>query len=98
MNLNEILGLVKRPGRYIGGETNAYNKPWDDTSLKVCLIFPDLYEIGMSHQGLLILYDLLNRSGDILADRCYCPDLDMEGYLKASGRHLFGLETRRPLK
>ena len=98
MNLSEILSLVKRPGRYIGGEINAYKKPWEEVELRVCLIFPDLYEIGMSHQGLLILYDLLNRSEKILADRCYCPDLDMERYLRESGKCLFGLETKRPLK
>ena len=98
MNLQEILGLVNKPGRYIGGEKNAWNKPWSQADIRTCCIFPDLYEIGMSHQGLLILYDIINRQEHLLADRCYCPDLDMENLLRKHSKALFGLETRRPLK
>ena len=97
MNINEILGLVKRPGRYIGGEKNAFNKPWEEAKMRICCIFPDLYEIGMSHQGLLILYDILNRKNRFLADRCYCPDTDLEKLLKENRIPLTGLETERPL-
>ncbi len=97
MNLHEILSLVNKPGRYIGGEKNACNKRWDETRLRMCCIFPDLYEIGMSHQGLLILYDIINRQEALLADRCYCPDTDMEMLLKKSGLPIFGLETRKSL-
>ncbi len=97
MNLQEILSLVNKPGRYLGGEKNAWNKPWNEARLKMCCIFPDLYEIGMSHQGLLILYDIINRQEGFLADRCYCPDMDMEGLLRKNGLPLFGLETRKPL-
>ncbi len=97
MNYYEILGLVKKPGRYIGGEVNAWQKNWQEADLRVCCIFPDLYEIGMSHQGLLILYDILNRCETILADRCYCPDIDLESLLKQHNMPLVSLESKRPL-
>ncbi len=97
MKIEEILSLVNKPGRYIGGEKNAWQKAWDKASTRVCCIFPDLYEIGMSHQGLLILYDLINRQTDLLADRCYCPDTDMEALMARHNLVLYGLETRMPL-
>jgi len=97
MKIQEILSLVNRPGRYIGGEKNAWNKSWEEASTRVCCIFPDLYEIGMSHQGLLILYDLINRTSGLLADRCYCPDTDLEALLASHNLPLYGLETSKPL-
>ncbi|GAB4345015.1 MAG: TIGR03960 family B12-binding radical SAM protein [Desulfobulbaceae bacterium] len=61
-------------------------------------MFPDLYEIGMSHFGLQILYHILNREKGIAAERCYCPDIDMEQELRRRGLPLFSLESRRPLR
>ncbi len=96
-SVEAILPLVKKPGRYIGGELNAVNKPWDEASVHFCLIFPDLYEIGMSHQGLQILYHILNEDERFLAQRCYAPDIDFEEQLRTSGLPLFALESHRPL-
>ena len=97
MKLQEILSLCRKPGRYIGREKNAYHKPWDQVDVRSACIFPDLYEIGMSHLGLQILYDIINRTSWALADRAYCPDTDLETYLRSEGISLFGLESRRPL-
>ncbi|MGQ9744889.1 MAG: TIGR03960 family B12-binding radical SAM protein [Dissulfurimicrobium sp.] len=97
-NIYSILPFIKRPAQYLGNEVNARHKPWDEASVKVALIFPDLYEIGMSHLGLQILYHILNDTPWALADRAYCPDRDMETALKERGLPLFGIESRRPLR
>ncbi|MBU0946308.1 MAG: TIGR03960 family B12-binding radical SAM protein [Proteobacteria bacterium] len=91
------LPFVNKPGRYLGLEYNSANKAWEKGSLSCALVFPDLYEIGMSHQGLQILYHLLNREEHILADRCYCPDKDMEALLREKGLPLCALESGRSL-
>jgi radical SAM family uncharacterized protein/radical SAM-linked protein len=97
-DIYELLPFIKRPGQYLGNEVNARRKAWDEASVKTALIFPDLYEIGMSHLGLHILYHILNDTPWALADRAYCPDRDMEGRLKERGIPLFGIESRRPLR
>ncbi len=97
MKIQEILSLCRKPGRYIGREKNAFNKPWQEVDIRSACVFPDLYEIGMSHMGLQILYEIINKSSWALADRAYCPDTDLEYHLRAQGVDLFGLETRRPL-
>lgn len=97
MNIDDILPLVNRPSRYSGNELNIVKKDWQQVSLRVALIFPDLYEIGMSHQGLQILYHLLNGQPDVLAERAYTPAPDMEKLLRDRGRPLFSLETHHPL-
>ena len=84
MNNMNILPFISKPGRYLGHEYNAVTRSWSDAHLHCALIFPDLYEIGMSHQGLQILYHILNGRPDILAERCYCPDIDVEKLLTAS--------------
>lgn len=96
-SIEAILPLVKKPGRYIGGERNSINKPWSGADVHFCLIFPDLYEIGMSHQGLQILYHILNRDDRFLAQRCYAPDIDFEARLRTTDQPLFALESHRPL-
>jgi radical SAM family uncharacterized protein/radical SAM-linked protein len=97
INLNHILPLVRKPGRYVGGEHNTARKNWDRAEVRFALVFPDLYEIGMAHQGLQILYHILNSKEHLLAERCYVPDLDMEQQLRRHGLPLFSLESRRPL-
>ena len=92
-----LFSLVKKSSRYIGLEWNLIRKEWNDVDLHMALAFPDLYEIGMSHQGLQILYDIVNRRPDLLAERVYAPDLDMEELLRSKGIPLFSLESRRPL-
>ncbi len=98
MDIISILPRVKRPSRYIGTETNARRKPWEGADIRAALIFPDLYEIGMSHMGLQILYAILNDLEWCLADRSYCPDTDMEGLMRRHNIPAWGVESRRPLK
>ncbi len=88
---------VQKPGRYLGGEYRSIVKPWADTPIRVALAFPDAYEIGMSHLGLRILYQALNRDPRILAERVFAPWLDMEAELRERGLPLVSLESARPL-
>ncbi len=92
-----VLSSITRPGRYLGHEYNSVRKVWESAQLRFALIFPDLYEIGMSHQGLQILYHLLNNREHFLADRCYCPDIDLERLLRQKEQPLTSLESAHPL-
>jgi hypothetical protein len=78
--LDRILANVQKPARYIGGEYNSIMKNWDDPAIatKIALAFPDVYDLGMSNLGLAILYDVLNKRDDVLAERVYVPWPDME--------------------
>ncbi|MDR3628786.1 MAG: TIGR03960 family B12-binding radical SAM protein [Desulfocapsaceae bacterium] len=98
MENTRILPFISKPGRYLGHEYNVSVRSWSDTRLHCVLIFPDIYEIGMSHQGLQILYHILNGRPDILAERCYCPDRDVEKLLKAGNLPLPSLETDHSLR
>lgn len=93
----ELLPFVNKPGRYIGGEFNVSGPAAGRGKISCALVFPDLYEIGMSHQGLQILYHILNGHPDIDAERCYCPAPDAEALLKARRLPLVSLESGRPL-
>ena len=95
---NEILHQVNRPARYTGGEWNSIVKDWDTTPIRIALAYPDAYEIGMSNMAVPILYDILNRQPDVLAERVYAPWVDMEALMRQRGIPLFSLENRRPLK
>ena len=94
--LERILPTVEKPGRYVGGELNQVVKDWTD-NIRVALVFPDIYEIGMSNLGLAILYDLINQRPDALAERAYAPWMDMESALRSSSTPLYSLETNHPL-
>ncbi|MDI6870534.1 MAG: TIGR03960 family B12-binding radical SAM protein [Bacillota bacterium] len=95
--LSEVLPRVKKPARYTGNELNAVHKPASaGLSVRVLLAFPDLYEVGMSHLGLKILYDLINRRTDAVAERVYAPDTDLEEELRKRRLPLFSLETTSP--
>ncbi|UCG84616.1 MAG: TIGR03960 family B12-binding radical SAM protein [Dehalococcoidia bacterium] len=96
--LDSILSRVVKPARYVGGEWNSIRKVWDSTEIKVVITYPDLYEIGMSNLGLAIIYDLLNRQEDVLAERVFVPWIDLEAELRSQGIPLFSLESRRPIK
>jgi len=98
MELDRILRNVARPARYAGGEWNSIVKEWKEDQVKVALVYPDVYEVGMSNLGLQILYDLLNQRDDIVAERCYAPWMDMEAEMRREGVPLFSLESRRPLR
>jgi radical SAM family uncharacterized protein len=93
--LEEILPGVQKPTRYLGIERNLVRKPWDDVDVRVALAFPDAYEIGMSHQGTRILYHLVNRRDDALAERTFAPMPDMAEALRVAGLPLFTLENYR---
>ena len=97
MTESTFFSRVHKPGRYLGSEYHSTTKNWEQAELRCGLIFPDLYEIGMSHQGLQILYHILNRRDNYLAERCYCPDRDVEQLLRAENRPLSALESGRPL-
>ncbi len=95
--LERILPAVRKPARYTGGEWNSVVKDWTTCQVRWALAFPDIYEIGMSNFGLAILYDVLNREPDVLAERVFAPWTDMEQALRAADLPLFGLESRRSL-
>ncbi len=95
--LDRILPLVKKPARYAGGEWNAVRKDWETVEYRVAFAFPDVYEVGMSHLGLQILYDIVNRRSDTLMERVFAPWTDMEEIMREHGIPLFALESRRPL-
>jgi len=94
----DILPHVEKPSRYLGTEHNAVHKDWERTAVRMALAFPDLYEIGMSHLGLSILYGLVNEREDSLLERVFAPAPDMEGELRRRGLPLFSLESYRPLR
>ncbi len=96
--LERILPDVSKPGRYTGGELNSILKDWAGAGLKVCLAFPDVYEIGTPNLGLAILYDLINRRDDMLAERAFVPWSDMETAMRETGMPLFALESKRPVR
>lgn len=96
--LDKVLYKVTNPTRYIGNEWNAIKKEWTEDRLKVVLAFPDIYEIGMSHLGLKILYHLLNKEDDILCERTYAPWVDLEKLMREKGIPLFSLETKHAIK
>jgi radical SAM family uncharacterized protein/radical SAM-linked protein len=92
-----FLTKVRRPAQYLGGEDGQVRKDWDAASARMCLAFPDLYEIGMSHLGFRILYGALNDDPRFLAERAYAVWSDMESELRAHGVPLVSLENARPL-
>jgi radical SAM family uncharacterized protein len=92
-----ILPKVAKPARYTGHEWNSVVKDWDQVEVKVALAYPDIYEVGMSNLGLMILYDILNREEGVLAERVYAPWIDMEQAMRRAGIPLYSLESRRPL-
>jgi len=95
---SNILQQVTKPARYTGGEWNSIVKDWESTDIKVALVYPDLYEIGMSNMALPILYEILNGQPDVLAERVYAPWVDMEAALRKAGIPLLSLESKHPLK
>jgi radical SAM family uncharacterized protein/radical SAM-linked protein len=92
-----FLEKVAKPTRYTGAEYGAVKKDWSAVDARVCLAFPDIYDIGMSHLGYRILYKVLNDHPRLLAERCYTPWLDMQAELKERGLPLASLESVRAL-
>lgn len=96
-NIEKLLLRVEKPARYIGGEYNTpdMNKA---ASVRFCLCFADIYEVGMSNLGIGILYDILNNRKDIVCERCFTPWVDFGDILKENDIPLMSLETKKPLK
>lgn len=95
--IEEMLEKVRKPARYIGNEWNCIKKDLKKARLKFALVFPDLYEVGMSHLGFKILYHLLNNEDYIACERVFCPDADLEALLKNYNLPIFSLESKEPL-
>ncbi|MBM3125892.1 MAG: TIGR03960 family B12-binding radical SAM protein, partial [Chloroflexi bacterium] len=95
--LDQILLKVQKPGRYVGGEWNIVRKAWDSIQCRAALVFPDIYDIGVSNVGLKILYDQINQREDALAERAYAPWPDMEAQMREHGVPLYALESRHSL-
>ncbi|MBR3290475.1 MAG: TIGR03960 family B12-binding radical SAM protein, partial [Clostridia bacterium] len=98
VNLEPLLTRVQKPGRYIGGELNSVVKNRADVSVRFAFCFPDLYEVGMSHLGIKILYAQFNAERDIWCERVFAPDIDMEEQMRAKGVPLFSLESHDPIR
>lgn len=95
INKDDLL-TISKPSRYLGGEINAIKKDLSQVRLKFCLAFPDVYEVGMSHLGLQILYHILNNQPDIACERLFAPWPDMENFLRTRRLPLVTLESSRP--
>ncbi|MDO9547103.1 MAG: TIGR03960 family B12-binding radical SAM protein [Pelolinea sp.] len=95
--LDRNLITVQKPGRYVGGEFNQIVKKWDSVSCHVALVFPDIYDIGFPNLGISILYDIINKHDDALAERVFAPWMDMEKLLRENEVPLFTLENKKPL-
>jgi radical SAM family uncharacterized protein/radical SAM-linked protein len=89
----DFIGKVEKPARYLGGEYHEVRKPVGAVASRVCLAFPDVYDIGMSHLGTKILYSVLNKHPDIACERAFAPWVDMEAELRARGLPLVTLES-----
>ena len=96
--LDRVLLQVEKPGRYVGGEYNSIVKEWDDIDVKVALAFPDIYDLGMSNLGIMILYNQINQQKDMLAERVFSPWLDMEKIMRDQEIPLYSLETKHLIR
>ena len=95
---DEILMKIDKPARYIGNELNSVVKEKDTVDIRFVMCFPDVYEIGMSHLGIQILYDMLNKREDVWCERVYSPWPDLHKIMKEQNIPLFGLESQEPIK
>ena len=95
---DDILLNIEKPARYIGGEVNAVMKDKDTVDIRFAMCFPDVYEIGMSHLGIQILYDMFNRRDDVWCERAYSPWHDLDRVMRDEDIPLFALESQDPIK
>ena len=95
---DDILLEIEKPARYIGGEVNAVMKNVEDIDVRFAMCFPDVYEIGMSHLGIQILYDMFNRREDVWCERVYSPWHDLDKVMREQKIPLFALESQDPIK
>ncbi|MBR5578511.1 MAG: B12-binding domain-containing radical SAM protein, partial [Lachnospiraceae bacterium] len=96
---DEILMKVEKPARYIGNEVNSIVKTGDENvKIRYAMCFPDVYEIGMSHLGMKILYDMLNQWEDVWCERVFSPWVDLDKIMREEKIPLFALESQQPIK
>ncbi len=95
---DEILLKIEKPARYIGNEVNSVMKDPEKVEVRLAMCFPDVYEIGMSHLGIQILYDMFNRFEDVWCERVYSPWVDLDKIMREEGIPLFALESQEPVK
>lgn len=97
-HLHQILPQVQKPARYTGGEYNQVVKRWGQVKTRTALLFPEIYDLGMSNLGLMILYRIINHRRDLLAERAFLPWVDMEKAMRESEIPLYSLESKHPLR
>lgn len=95
---DDILMKIEKPARYIGGEVNAVVKRKEDVDVRIAFCFPDVYEIGMSHLGMQILYDMFNRFDGVWCERVFSPWMDLDTIMREEKIPLFALESQDPVK
>ncbi len=95
---DEILLTIDKPARYIGNEVNVVVKDKEKVDIRFCMCFPDVYEVGMSHLGIQILYDMFNQRPDTYCERVYSPWMDLDPILRDKQIPLFALESQDPIK
>ena len=95
---DEILLKVDKPARYIGNEVNSVVKSKEEVDIRFAMCFPDVYEIGMSHLGIQILYDMFNQMEDVYCERVYSPWVDLDKIMREKKIPLFALESQDPIK
>lgn len=95
---DEVLLSIEKPARYIGGEVNSVMKDKEEVDIRFAMCFPDVYEIGMSHLGIQILYDMFNRREDTWCERVYSPWLDLNKVMRDRDIPLFALESQDPVR
>ncbi len=95
---DEILLSIEKPARYIGNEVNMVRKDLKDIDIRFAMCFPDVYEIGMSHLGIQILYDMFNKREDVYCERVYSPWTDLDRIMRKEQIPLFALESQDPVK
>lgn len=95
---DEILLKIEKPARYIGNEVNSVMKDKEKVDIRFAMCFPDVYEIGMSHLGIQILYDMLNQREDVYCERVYSPWTDLDQIMRTEQIPLFALESQDPIK
>lgn len=95
---DEILLQIEKPARYIGGEVNSVMKDKERVDIRFAMCFPDVYEIGMSHLGIQIIYDMLNQFEDVWCERVYSPWVDLDALMRKEKIPLFALESQDPVR
>src|ERR1039457_2077479 len=96
--LEPLLPLVRKPVQYVGGELNSVVKDWDAADVRWALMYPDAYEVGLPNQGIQILYEVLNESDGVLAERTYSVWPDLEGLMREHQIPQFTVDAHRPVR